>query len=83
LEKYFFGIKKMVKIPNIVILIGQNKEVNAVKECIKVGATTITILDTNCDPTLTKFSIPGNDDSICSVFLILSILCDSINKGRS
>jgi small subunit ribosomal protein S2 len=73
----------MIKIPNIVILIGQDKEINAVKECIKVGVTTVTILDTNCDPTLTKFFIPANDDSISSVSLILRVLSDSINKGRS
>jgi small subunit ribosomal protein S2 len=73
----------MTKIPDIVILIGQNKEVNAVKECLKVGITTITILDTNCDPTLTRFSIPANDDSVSSLSLILSVLSDSINKGRS
>lgn len=73
----------MVKIPDIVILIGQNKEVNAVKECLKVGITTITILDTNCDPTLTKFSIPANDDSVSSISLILNVLSDSINKGRA
>lgn len=72
----------MTKIPDIVILIGQNKEFNAIKECIRVGITTITILDTNCDPTLTKFSIPANDDSISSISLILNVLSDSINKGR-
>jgi small subunit ribosomal protein S2 len=83
LEKYFSGIKNMTKIPDIVILIGQNKEVNAVKECIKLGITTITVLDTNCDPTLTRFIIPANDDSVSSLSLILSVISDSINKGRS
>lgn len=73
----------MTKIPDIVILIGQNKEVNAVKECIKLGITTITVLDTNCDPTLTRFMIPANDDSVSSLSLILSVVSDSINKGRS
>lgn len=73
----------MKKVPDIVILIGQNREMNAIKECIKVNATTISILDTNCDPTLTKFSIPANDDSVSSLSLILSILSDSINEGRS
>lgn len=73
----------MSNVPDIVILVGQNKELNAVKECLKLGVTVITILDTNCDPTLTDFLIPANDDSISSVSLILNALSESIKKGRS
>jgi small subunit ribosomal protein S2 len=73
----------MTKVPDVVIIIGQNKELNAVKECIKRRIPTVTLLDTNCDPTLTKFLIPANDDSISSLSLILSVISDSINKGRS
>ncbi len=72
----------MTKIPDIVVLVGQKKELNAVRECKKLGVTTITILDTNCDPTLTKFLVPGNDDSIVSVFAILKVFSDSINIGK-
>lgn len=70
----------MTKIPDIVIIVGQNKELNAVKECLKLGVSLITVLDTNCDPTLTDFLIPANDDSISSVSLILKALSESINK---
>lgn len=73
----------MTKIPDIVILIGQKKEINTVRECIRLGIKTITILDTNCDPTLTKFLIPANDDSISSLSIILSVLADAINTGRA
>lgn len=73
----------MTKVPDVVIIIGQNKELNAVKECIKRRIATVTLLDTNCDPTLTKLLIPANDDSISSLSLILSAISDSINKGRS
>lgn len=73
----------MNNIPDIVILVGQTKELNAVKECLKLGVTIITILDTNCDPTLTDFLIPANDDSISSVSLILNALSESIRKGKS
>jgi small subunit ribosomal protein S2 len=69
----------MTKLPDIVIIVGQNKEINAVKECIKLGITTITVLDTNCDPTLTDYLIPANDDSVSSVSLILGCLVNSIN----
>lgn len=67
----------MVNLPDIVIIIGQKKEINAVKESLKLGITTITILDTNCDPTLTDFLIPANDDSVSSVSLILNYILDS------
>lgn len=81
LEKYLAGIKDMPGIPDIVILVGQNRELNAVKECIKLGITLITILDTNCDPTLTDFFIPANDDSISSVSLLLGELTKSISAA--
>jgi small subunit ribosomal protein S2 len=70
----------MTRVPDIVILVGQNREINAVKECLKLGVIIITILDTNCDPTLTDLLIPANDDSISSVSLILNVLSDSIIK---
>lgn len=68
----------MQNLPDIVIIVGQKKEINAVKECIKLGITSITIIDTNCDPTLTDYLIPANDDSISSVDLILKCLVNSI-----
>lgn len=81
LEKNLSGIKNMQKLPEVVIIIGQNKEMNAVKECLKLGIPTITILDTNCDPTLTEFLIPANDDSVSSVSLILSTISKSIHTS--
>ena len=70
----------MDRIPDIVIVIGQNKEINAIRECLKLGICLITILDTNCDPTLTDLLIPANDDSISSVALILKALSQSIRN---
>ena len=61
----------MSNIPYVVILVGQIRELNAVKECLKLGIPLITILDTNCDPTLTDLLVPANDDSVSSVSLIL------------
>lgn len=71
----------MTKIPDIVIIVGQNRELNAVKECLKLGISIITILDTNCDPTLTDFLVPANDDSLSSVALILKSFCESIKDS--
>nr|YP_002600951.1 ribosomal protein S2 [Pyramimonas parkeae]ACJ71134.1 ribosomal protein S2 [Pyramimonas parkeae] len=82
LEKYFGGVKTMPNLPDIVILVGQPRETNAVKECNKLGIRTITILDTNCDPDLADFFIPANDDSIRSVELVLGELTEAIKKGQ-
>ncbi len=68
----------MDRVPDIVIIIGQNKEINAVRECLKLGVCLITVLDTNCDPTLTDFVIPANDDSISSIALILKAFSQSL-----
>lgn len=80
MERYFGGIRSLDKIPDVVILIGQKRELVAVKECLKLGITLISLLDTNCNPTLTNFIIPANDDSISSVSLILNELGSAINS---
>ena len=73
----------MSKLPDVVILVGQNKDLNAVKECLKLNIPIISILDTNCDPTLTNFIIPADDDSVSSVSLVLNELSRSIVMGRN
>lgn len=72
----------MTEIPDIVIIVGQSKESNAIKECLKLGICIITILDTNCDPTITDFLVPANDDSIPSVSLILRCFSDSLITNK-
>ena len=82
LEKYQGGLKEMQKLPDIVIIIGQNEEINAVLECKKLGLRSITILDTDCDPSLADLFIPANDDSVSSIKLILNEICTAIQIGR-
>ena len=82
LQKYLGGLKGMKKRPDIVIIIGQSEEMHAVYECQKLGISTVTILDTDCDPTLADFFIPANDDSIASLQFILTGFVESIVKGR-
>lgn len=83
LEKYIGGLKDMYQIPDIVIIVGQQKELNAVYECRKLGLRTITILDTNCNPLLADLFIPANDDSISSIKFILQEFSKSIKKGQN
>lgn len=83
LEKYLGGVADMKKIPDVVIIVGQPDERNAVLECQKVGLRTVTILDTDCDPTLADLFIPANDDSARSVKFLLDNFVESIKKGKA
>nr|YP_009519382.1 ribosomal protein S2 [Pseudocodium devriesii]AYC65380.1 ribosomal protein S2 [Pseudocodium devriesii] len=82
LLKYLGGVQTMSKLPDIVIIIDQQKEMNAVRECQKLQIPSLTILDTNCDPTLTDLFIPGNDDSVTSVQFLLNKLSTAIKEGQ-
>lgn len=82
LQKYLGGLKGMVSLPDVVIIVGQTEEMNAVLECKKLGITTISILDTDCDPTLTDFFVVGNDDSMKSVDFLCELFLQSILAGR-
>jgi small subunit ribosomal protein S2 len=82
LQKYLGGLKKMASIPDVVIIVGQLEEMNAVRECQKLGIRSITILDTDCNPTLADFFIPANDDSVASLQLILNSFLEAIRQGQ-
>jgi small subunit ribosomal protein S2 len=84
-EKLLFnigGIRNMKKLPDVLYAIDPNKEMIAIKEARKLGIPIVAITDTNCDPDLIDFIIPGNDDAIRSCNLITSVICDSIKKGK-
>jgi small subunit ribosomal protein S2 len=87
LNMFFGGMKTMKNRPNLIILVGQDSEMNAVRECKKLQENsevssfplrTVTFLDTNCDPELTDLFIPANDDSTKSIDLILNQLADAL-----
>jgi len=83
LQTQLNGIKSMQKIPDIIIIVDQNYELTAVREAIKLNIPIISIADSNCDPELIDIPIPGNDDAVNSVRLIISALSDSIIRGRA
>lgn len=82
LQKYLGGLKNMASIPDVVIIVGQPDEINAVRECQKLGLRSVTILDTDCDPSLADLFVPANDDSVASLQLILTEFVDAIQKGQ-
>nr|QGW12705.1 ribosomal protein S2 [Nanofrustulum shiloi] len=82
LRKHLDGIKYMENLPDVAIVIDQKREMTAVQECRKLGIPIVSILDTNCDPDLVDIPIPGNDDAVRSIKLILISLTDSIIAGK-
>lgn len=82
LQKYLGGIRGMRKVPDIVVIVDQRREYNAVQECEKLGIPIVSLLDTNCDPDTVDIPIPANDDAIRSIKLIIGRLADAIYEGR-
>ena len=83
LRQHLDGIKTMPNLPDIAIVIDQKREMTAIRECRKLGIPIVSILDTNCDPDLVDIPIPGNDDAVRSIKLILKSLTDSIISGKA
>lgn len=82
LEKYLSGVENMSRLPGVVIIIGQTEEIHAVKECRQLGIPTVTLLDSNCDPSLADWFLPANDDSVSALRLVLSWFEQSIKTGQ-
>nr|YP_009297556.1 ribosomal protein S2 [Hildenbrandia rivularis]AOM67100.1 ribosomal protein S2 [Hildenbrandia rivularis] len=83
LRRHLSGVKYMQNIPDVVIIVDQKRENTAVQECLKLGISTICILDTNCNPELVDIPIPANDDAIRSIKLIIEKMACAINEGRN
>jgi small subunit ribosomal protein S2 len=81
LEKYLGGLKGMGAIPSAVFVIDPHQESIAVSEARKLNIPVIAITDTNCDPDLIDFVIPGNDDAIRSIKLITGRVADAAIEG--
>ena len=82
LEKNIGGIKEMTRIPDAIFIVDPKKEHICVKEAHSLGITLIGISDTNCDPEELDYVIPGNDDAIRAVKLIVSKMADAIIEAK-
>lgn len=76
------GIREMTRLPGVMVVIDVRRELNAIREARKLGIPTICLLDTDADPDLADIPIPGNDDSMRSIDVVIRELCKSINDGR-
>ncbi len=75
------GIRTMNRKPGCMIIVDPRKEKNAILEARSLGITTVALIDTNCDPDMVDLPIPGNDDGIRSVEVILSHMADAVIAG--
>lgn len=75
------GIRSMNRMPEAVVVVDPKKEKNAVREARNLGITTVSLIDTDCDPDTVDLPIPGNDDGIRSIDIILRHLTDAVIKG--
>ncbi|WP_428737555.1 30S ribosomal protein S2 [Sulfurimonas sp.] len=83
LEMYFGGIRDMKKLPDMLFIIDAAKEHTAVLEAKRLGIPVVAPLDTNCDPDLITYPIPGNDDAIRSIQLFCREMTAAINEGKA
>ncbi|MBO7374252.1 MAG: 30S ribosomal protein S2, partial [Lachnospiraceae bacterium] len=82
LEKNLGGIKDMTRIPDAIFVVDPKKEKICVQEAHSLGITLIGIADTNCDPEDLDYVIPGNDDAIRAVKLIVGKMADAIIEAN-
>jgi len=82
LEKYLSGIKNMKAMPDALFVIDPRRETIAVTEARKLNIPVIAIVDTNCDPDLIDYPIPGNDDAIRAIELIVGLMANAFIEGR-
>ena len=83
LEQYFGGIRNMKKLPDMIFVVDAVKEHIAVLEAKCLGIPVVAPLDTNCDPDLITYPIPGNDDAIRSIQLFCREMTAAINEGKA
>ena len=78
LNKYLCGIREMTELPKAIIIVDPGKEYNAIREARKLNIPVFGIVDTNCDPDMVDYVIPGNDDAVRAVKVVLNALTNAI-----
>lgn len=82
LNRVLCGIREMVKLPQALIIVDPKKEYNAIKEARKLKIPVFGVVDTNCDPDDVDFVIPGNDDAVRSIKVMLGVLTNAICEAN-
>lgn len=82
LQRFLDGIRNMNALPGCMVVIDVNKEDIAVREAKKLGIPVVAVVDTNCDPDMADYVIPGNDDAIRAIRLVTSKISEAILEAR-
>jgi small subunit ribosomal protein S2 len=82
LDRNLSGIAKLDRVPDAIFVIDTKKEHIAVTEARKLGLPVVAVVDTNCDPDVIDYVIPGNDDAIRSGALLCRLIADAVTEGR-
>jgi small subunit ribosomal protein S2 len=82
LQRNLGGIRNLEKLPNAIFVIDTKKEHIAVTEANRLGIPVVAVVDTNCDPDVIDYVIPGNDDAIRSAALMSRVVADAVEEGR-
>ena len=77
------GVRTMNRLPECVVVIDPNKEKNAIREARRMGIASVALIDTDCDPDTVDLPIPGNDDGLRSIEIIMQHLADAVLEGKS
>lgn len=77
------GLRTLNRLPECLVVVDPKKEKNAINEARKMGVTTVALIDTDSDPDVVDLPIPGNDDSIRSIELIMQQLADAVLEGKA
>jgi small subunit ribosomal protein S2 len=83
IQRNLSGIREMNRLPDAMVVVDPHREHIAVKEAQRMGVTTVALIDTDSDPDVVDLPIPGNDDSIRSIELILARLSDAVLEGKA
>ena len=82
LERNLGGIRNMARLPDAIFVIDLKKEHIAISEATKMGIPIVAVVDTNCDPDLVEYPIPGNDDAIRSGTIMCRVVAEAVQEGR-
>lgn len=83
LNRVLCGIRDMEKLPDAMIIVDPKKELNAIREARKLNIPIFGLVDTNCDPDDVDYVVPGNDDAVRSVKVVLGVLTNAICEGKN
>jgi small subunit ribosomal protein S2 len=83
LQQNLEGVENMAQLPDAMFVIDSNAEEIAVKEARRMGIPVVSVVDTNCDPDMVDWIIPGNDDALRAIRLFTTKIADSVAEGRS